>query len=165
MPLDEFALILKHMPKSSVMDCGIAHHYKVSEHNSGAVFAICGSQAKATAWRAEIAKKIAHHDKAAQWFYGTNTSTSSLTIFSVLGPAYLTIYSLFDEYKKRPSTPLDTSDLKRCLDLCDSLNWHDRMPEVAAAYPDSHWPALVARWSDLRTANPDQASSILSSIA
>jgi hypothetical protein len=72
-----------------------------------------------------------------EWLRGGDTGTSSLTIWHVMTGLPV----------DRVGEPIDPSDFGRCYRLLKLFpDWRPRLPEVAAKYPDSPWPALVREW-------------------
>lgn len=102
------------------------------------------------AWKAEInesAARKAAGDRELEWLFGTDTGTSSLTIFSVLSSAHghraLT-------GSRQAGVPHDPDDFGRCHRLLERIpEWRSRLPEVAARHKD--WAPLVERWGDLES--------------
>jgi len=166
MPLGEMSRICGSYNRKAIMNPGIAHHYEMTQFPNNSVFVICHNHQAATDWHKEINEKIAIYPPELRWLYGIDTGTSSLTIFAALASVKTDIsyHSYLKKYKQTPSTPSDASDLGRCIRLCDKLDWHDRIPELADFFPTSHWPAIAARWQELREATPANATEILRAI-
>lgn len=104
---------------------------------------VCGYVDGETCWRAGC-----DHDAPApvaqakctpeQWLRGGDTGLSSETICRLLGNL---------GPPRSPSHPLDSGDFGRCYRLLKMFpEWRARMPEVAAKYPATVWPAYVAKW-------------------
>lgn len=78
-----------------------------------------------------------------EWMTGDYTGASSKTIAHVLSDVPQATVC-------RGYTPSDSADFGRCVKLLEIFpEWHDRLPEVAAAYPNSCWEPVVARWDEL----------------
>lgn len=76
------------------------------------------------------------------WIMGHDTGTSSETIFSVMTGKNV----------RSHGDPLDPDDFGRCHRLLKLFpEWRKRMPEVAAKFPNTSWPALVREWDRLTT--------------
>ena len=108
----------------------------------GANMAICRKDDLA-AWEAEIQQdstRRANGNEEIQWLTGTDTGTSSRTIFSVLAKhGYV---------ERRPDVPHDPSDFGRCFHLLELFpEWKPRLHEVAERYPA--WQPLVREWPTL----------------
>lgn len=90
-------------------------------------------------------------DPEVEWLAGPHVGLSSLTIFSVLAQNR----AAADQVRRRlepfgPSMPLDPDDFSRCRRLLQMIpGWRARLHEVAEAFPDTAWPALVARWDTI----------------
>lgn len=77
-------------------------------------------------------------DEAARWFAGSDTGTSSKTIWSVMTGRRV----------DRVDIPYDADDFGRCHRLLEQFSsWRDRLAEVAEKYPA--WAPLVAAWDEL----------------
>lgn len=78
-----------------------------------------------------------------EWMASDYTGASSMTIAQVLSDVPQS--GCCHGY-----TPCDSADFGRCVKLLEIFpEWHDRLPEVAAAYPKSCWEPIVARWNEL----------------
>lgn len=112
-----------------------------------ATMAVCAKE-DVEKWEAEIdaqAKKLAGGDMECEWLNGTDTGTSSRTIFSVLSARW---GSIALQGHSRPSTPSDPSDFGRCHRLLERFpKWRARLHEVAERYPA--WVPLVREWDAL----------------
>lgn len=142
-PVSLFTALAKHFKREgykllSVKLCGPL--------NAAAV--LVRSDGDADRWAAQIDEAALRHcaeNKELAWLKGTDTGTSSRTIFSVLSEygqlAYIGWSSLGDP-------PLDPDDFGRCHRLLDRFPaWRARLGEVAAKYPA--WAPLVENWPEL----------------
>lgn len=94
-------------------------------------------------WRKEIEESNKAKDREVAWLRGTDTGTSSLTIFSVLARCKHMVTS-----RHVPDIPYDIDDFGRCHRLLERFpEWRARLPEVAKAHP--RWKRLVAAWPTL----------------
>ena len=96
-------------------------------------------------WRAEVearAKRLSSGDVELTWLRSPDTGVSSKTIFSVLSEKHGRVAAI------RTGVPHDPADFGRCHRLLNLIpGWRERLPEVAAAYPE--WSALVREWDTL----------------
>ena len=140
------ALELPGMNKNSVMHPGIAHALR-------AVVAM-GSKEDMAKWADEIDADAVRHspDAGTAWLRGTKTGQSSLSIFYAIEPHMVHRHAHYfspDNWNPGPpcNVPHDASDFERCLHLVCLMNWRERLPEVAATYPQ--WAKLVEHWDEL----------------
>jgi len=157
-PIYALSECLSLAPAGSVLDAGISHHFKFYRQKPSFAF---GTKNETSVWRAEIEAECER--SRLSWFFGTDVGTSSSAIFGVLA----------DGEKERQSagtlakefgdghTPQDADDFGRCLRVVERFGWRDRLPEVAAAYPDTAWTAIVARWDDLAAAPAAEQTALL----
>jgi len=76
--------------------------------------------------------------EAIAWYHGSDTGTSSETIWSVMTGHPV----------RRADIPYDPSDFGRCYRLRERFPaWRARLGEVAAAYP--RWAPFVGSWGKL----------------
>lgn len=76
------------------------------------------------------------------WMTGDYTGASSTTIAHVLSGVSQSTPCL------RGSTPFDSADFGRCVQLLEIFpEWRNRLHEVAAVYPK--WGPIVFRWDEL----------------
>lgn len=115
------------------------------------------------AWRAEIDEFLEDSVCAtpySRWWYGVDVGLSSAAIFATLCPdrrlaEKAAVYSF-------GSTPRDADDLSRCVLLLQKFpEWRGRLNEVAAKYPDTAWPEIVAAWDALESAGTNGVRSVL----
>lgn len=93
-----------------------------------------------------VVAKRADGDNELEWLLGTDTGTSSLTIFSVLSREHGT--KARARIRSKPSPPYDPDDFGRCYRLLERFPlWRKRLGEVAKQYPE--WSGLVSCWGDL----------------
>lgn len=104
----------------------------------------------AEAWEAEVAKakkKEAKGDAEWAWLIGSDTGTSSETIFSVLSKKHADA-ALARLGSWGPCTPADPDDFGRCYRLLKAIpGWRARLPEVAKAHPS--WRRMVKHWAEM----------------
>ena len=158
-PLDALNECLPLFPENSVMDSGITHHFNASIYHAHAVMAVA-TERSATAWRKAIDESIQHLDSENRWWRGTDVGTSSAALFSVFCMDRLKGVS---NDMGRGSTPSDASDFGRCHRLLELFpdEWRERLPEVAAAYPETAWPLIIDRWAELEAADLALRTAIL----
>ncbi len=81
--------------------------------------------------------------RALDWITGEDTGLSSKTIFEVMTSAQPSPQRSWIGFY-----PLDPDDFGRCYRLLQRIpEWRERLPEVAARYPD--WCGLVDAWDEL----------------
>ena len=159
-PCDAIDKLLPMMPADAVLDLGIAHHYRAVGHAYRRVYFAITTSVNSKLWRQEIDEYLKDFSPAVRWLWGTDVGMSSAAIFGVLaGPEELRKSAR--DYGKA-AAPRDPADLGRCLRLLAIFpEWRARLPEVAAAYPDTTWSKIVARWGELETADPKRQYEIL----
>ena len=153
---------LKLFPKSAGVWPGIGHHYNVQSTEKNVCLAVA-SLTGVKAWEKEIAESLFERglDPQTQWWEGTDVGLSSAAMFGVLGNVCAAA-SL--EYSDK-ATPRDADDFGRCKRLLDKFpEWKARLGEVAVAYPDTKWPAIVSRWDEIAAGNPERQTQILHEI-
>lgn len=120
----------------SVIDAGISSALKaniaVTTKNGGAL------------WRKEIEAGLSGLDEETKWLNGTDTGTSSLTIFSALSETG----NVLKQRHRQDDVPYDADDLGRCIRLLERMPaWRARLGEVAQKYP--RWSHIVLAWDEL----------------
>lgn len=140
MPIDEMAALSKLWEKKGYkyLAPGIAQAF-------GAMLAVTGD---VKAWQKVVEAEVAARhpeDPELQWLRGTDTGTSSQTIFSVLCRPDLRHAAVAGRF--RPDVPSDPSDFGRCYRLVREFKWRDRLPEVAKVHPS--WAPIVERWDTM----------------
>lgn len=115
-----------------------------------AVAVLTKTDEDAERWASEIdgkAQRNSGGDAELAWICGTDTGTSSLTIFSVLAErGYLATNK--GHYLGNP--PWDPDDFGRCYRLLELFpQWRGRLREVAAKH--KAWRGLVDNWSELES--------------
>lgn len=139
-PVDDFTEICKLAGKRGVMSPGIAS--AMSAHT-----ALCANDSNEKAWREEIEASLTAGGKIytpQMWRNGTDTGLSSIAIYSVM------TNSIDPNDRWRGRTPADSADFGRCYRLLKKFpDWIPRLPEVAAAYPQTEWPMIIKDWADL----------------
>lgn len=158
-PVNALNQCLKLFGKNAVFDTGICHHLKATNKSPDAVLCVTTPSQRGL-WRDEITRTLKDDLPQHAWWRGVDVGSSSAAIFAVL--------SSYDQLRKeaaalsRKSHPHDADDLGRCLRLIQAFpGWRDRLPEVAAAYPDTPWPAIIAKWDVLAASTPEDQNHIL----
>jgi hypothetical protein len=65
----------------------------------------------------------------------------------------------------RQSVPSDAGDFGRCSRLLARFpEWRANLVRVAEAYPDTKWPAIIARWDEVESADTATFGNILNGI-
>ena len=162
-PISAFAETLKLFGKTHITDPGIARHYLVTGKLK-AVFAVCKKR-DSKAWREDIKTdlSVSGMDRETQWWLGTDVGKSSASMFGVFSGTG----SVRDAARdfSGGATPRDCDDLSRCLNLLFLFpEWEGRLTEVASAYPDAGWPAIISRWDDLKSSCGKRRNEILDEI-
>ena len=157
--LDECMAMFPRRKGGTVIAAGIARHYNAKHYGPVVVFAVATPKGSA-AWRAEIEASIADLAPHTRWWLGTDVGMSSAAMFAPLCPI-TELATAAGNYGNR-STPADADDLGRCMRLIALFpEWHGRLDEVAAAYPDTAWPRIIGRWHELEAADPKTQNRIL----
>jgi hypothetical protein len=116
---------------------------------TGASFALTSKKQHLDAWLSELAEEAAREangDRELEWLCGTDTGTSSLTLFSVLTEKHAA--RAIAHRGPRPAPPQDPDDFGRCYRLLQAFPaWKSRLGEVTERYPD--WKGLVDQWDHL----------------
>ncbi len=100
----------------------------------------------------------AHLTELRRWL-ASEGGLSAATIVSVLVPELADFAAGFGGGFGLGYAPADPGDLRRCLMALDRIpDGRRRIGEVAAAYPDGEWPALVAAWAELERMLHDEAA-------
>jgi len=110
------------------------------------------SKEHAAALRAEIEEGLAGLSLEEAWLRGTDTGTSSRTIFSVLygKPSAADLES--------HGHPCDPDDFNRCYRLLKKIpGWRPRIGEMASVSPE--WKALVENWEELERIYEEENTS------
>lgn len=157
-PLDAMAEITKILPKNAVLDPGIAGFYAATSHPR-TIFASTTPELRQQ-WRARIKETLALiQDPEERWVKGLDVGSSSVSIFSVLasGP-----WRGHFNGRANAAIPRDQDDFARCQKLlADFPGWKDRLPEVAAAYPDTAWPVIIENWDRLESMSASEIYDFL----
>lgn len=161
---------LRMFGKKSFLHPGIAHHINTDPYYchvgyDRVVVVVIPSAKDGAAWEKWITNHLADRypdDPEARWWYGFDVGASSATLFGVLaGRLAGDVRFVFN----RAATPQDAADLGRCHRLLAQMpHWKTRLPEVAARHPDTHWPAIIARWDELERVTPEIQTLILREI-
>lgn len=146
----------------AVCAMGITNYYNATRSSVHAAMAIANSSAAAASWKKAIEAELAKDTGSieSRWLKGTDTGISSMAIFDVLS-------SSPDKGNDRPRpyyTPADADDFGRCRRLVDLMGWRARLPEVAAKYPATKWPDVIARWDEIAAGDTATQCAILSEI-
>lgn len=136
--------------KQAVIDPGIAN----ATRSTLAV----GTKEDCEKWRVELEQWLETRvsNPLDRWREGTDTGTSSLSIFHLLAERTP------DDF--RADVPYDSGDFGRCLRLVNRFNWRDKLNQVAEAYKDTAWPAIIARWDEIAAATTKEQTRILKEI-
>lgn len=161
-PVDALSECLKLFPKDAVTDGSIGASLNRQAYHVHAIMAV-GLPRDLSAWKAEINARLADRSPEERWWCGTETERSSEAMFHALCSDRWKMTSRKEG--KGGDTPRDADDFGRCKRLIETFaEWRNRLGEVAAAYPDTHWPAIIARWDELTVASAEQQTAILRSI-
>jgi len=148
-------------PKNSVVSPGIVHHYNVSGKFPMVIMAI-GTVNEIKAWETVIISSLSRYNDETRWWLGVDVGKSAAAIFAVLGQ---TGWTRDARAFSNGAVPHDADDFGRCKRLIEAFpEWRSRLSEVAEAYPDTKWPAIIARWSELEAANTVTQGMILDEI-
>lgn len=163
-PVSAFTETRGLFPGNSIMDGGIAHHLRTTGQAGNAVMCIATPE-DSRRWRREITEWLAVNESSAErrWWCGVDVGTSSAAMFAVLvdGPLLAAAACEFG----KASTPRDADDFGRCKRLiADFPDWRPRLHEVASAYPNTAWPAIIDRWDELVRTTPERQTEILREI-
>lgn len=161
-PLTALSEVAKLFPNNAVMAMGIPHHYKVTGRPE-VCFAVTtpGNDAK---WEEEIEKRLLLQEPQPhlRWWKGPRVGLSSAAIFAVFESGH---EGRSARAFANGATPRDADDLGRCLHLLKLRpDWSERLADVATAYPETAWPRIIARWSELCAAPWAQQTLILREI-
>lgn len=160
-PQDALAECGKIFPQNSVLDLGIPQHFNAAGRMTKVVSCI-GTPKDLHAWRAEIESSLQHLDPEDRWWRGLDVGASSAALFAVFCRPSLRFAA---DHLGRASVPRDASDFGRCKRLLQLFpDWRNNLHRVAEAYPETKWPALVARWPELEAADCDSLGEILITI-
>lgn len=159
-PVSAFSEALKLFPKKgALVQLGIPHHMKTTG-KSPLVMMCIATEREGGLWRAEIEKEIAGLPMPERWYRGLDVGESSLVIYHMLREGQCS-FSIADE-RFPGETPRDASDFASCARLLAAMpEWKARLPEVAAAYPKTDWPKIIARWDEIAAATPEEQGKIL----
>lgn len=155
-PMTAMQEAAKIFPKRSFLHAGICHHYRETTR-AEAVAAVMDDRG-AKAWAEEINQSLEGLPPQLKWWRGLDVGASSASIFVVLADPPICNFAL---HLGRGNTPMDLDDLGRCRRLLKLFDWEGRLAEVAAKFPASKWPAMVARWAELEAASPMRCDEIL----
>lgn len=137
-PIDDLVALQKGFASQGInlLDAGIAQ----AMHATVALV----SKKSGAKWRAEIERANSEMNAEQAWLCGTDTGSSSLTIFSVLSEKH----GAGALRSRTPDIPHDPDDFGRCHRLLEKFPaWRERLVEVA----DKHkkWAPLVDAWGEL----------------
>ena len=146
-------------PPDAVMANGVVNHLRKSGHPD--VVMCVADPESLQRWHEEIDAALQKlKSPGLRWWMGLHIGLSSAVIFSVLENDS----SLRAEARvwSGSATPKDADDFGRCSRLVDEMpGWKERLGEVAAAFPDGAWPAIVAKWDELCRAEPAECTRML----
>ena len=145
----------------SVCLTGVAHHYRESGRYA-CVLAVATEQ-DAQQWERAIEESLSSVEPQERWWRGLRVGLSSAAIFAVFAEepwaGRARMYSA-------GAVPRDSSDFGRCTNLLKEFpEWRGRLQDVAARYPATLWPNLVARWDEIEAAEPKQQTAILQTLS
>ena len=143
---------------NTYLDLGIVNHLRVTGRPD--VFYCIATSAESKAWRAEIMAQLQPCSPEERWWLGFDVGKSSAAIFGTLSK----YPNLRNEahYYSEGKTPKGADDFGRCMRLLALFpGWSERLPEVASKYPETAWPAIIARWTELQGTNPVRQGQIL----
>lgn len=160
-PINALEECARLFPPRAFVDHGIAHHLR--ETGMTGVVMVVADKKGCEQWCAEIESEISAFDPQRRWWCGLHVGKSSAAIFTILcdaGPLKWHAKRFGEGY-----VPRDAADFGRCTRLLAQFpEWRARLPEVAAAYPETNWPAIIGRWDEIAAAAPGEQSSILDQI-
>ena len=158
-PIDALGECMPMFPKKAHLDTGIAHHLKTFSYPSVILCVVHPDEG--IKWRAEIESKLANHPPEARWWHGFDVGKSSAAIFSCFSTYYPGSVASF----AAGAVPTDSSDLGRCISLLNLFpEWRENLQRVALVYPNTLWPQIIARWSELEAASPADQTKILTTL-
>ena len=124
----------------------------------GATFALC-NKSEVKAWEDEITSSLksqSSEDNEFAWLNGTDTGTSSKTIFRILSKEHGS--KVPNSTFFNPDIPHDPADFGRCYRLLKLFPaWRNRLVEVSSVYPA--WTPLVTAWDKLEALYEDESPS------
>lgn len=145
-------------PKTSVMNAGIAHHFRASGYGKHVVIAVATPK-ESDAWEKQIAAELKTLPPQARWWRGTDVGKSSAALFHVFCDQN---WKYCSKEVGQAATPIDAADFGRCKRLIDLIpEWRNRLGEVSAQYPDTAWPRIIERWQEIESAKSDRVNEIL----
>ncbi len=160
-PMDALSQVTKLAGRNAVMHPGLATY--VTRRLGVTATLVVGDPKTLKRWEAEVAADLAPLDPISRWWMGLDTGTSSEALLAALGGEHPCAVEA--RRASHGAAPKDADDLGRCLRLVHGIpGWDQRLPDVAAAYPETTWPALVAKWADLRASSPEQQTEIIRAI-
>lgn len=162
-PIDAITESMPLFGRDAVMLPEVAHHFNEHGHLPWVVFAVA-TPPSAKRWMAEIDASIQMMPPEERWWKGPRVGASSAAIFAILAEGACWKARALDHSKGGP-TPRDSGDFERCMNLLKEFPaWRSRLSEVAAAYPDTSWPAIIARWDEIENASPKERYDLLREI-
>lgn len=159
-PLTALSECEKLFPKTAIMDMGIPHHFHACGRRE--VVMCVASEKEALIWRTDIKLAISSLPPQERWWKGLDVGTSSAALFSVFCERQFKFHA--EEMGQR-NVPHDADDFGRCFRLIELFpEWRAQLNRVAEAYPETKWPAIVARWTEIANSPASEATKILSSL-
>jgi hypothetical protein len=144
--------------KTSVIDSGIARHYRESGKRE-CVVAI-GTTAGCNQWRNIIKESIKNLSADKRWWFGCDVGLSSAAMFAVITLDENLKY-LANKYGNA-ATPKDSDDLSRCFNMLSEVGEPLAFKAaVISAYPKTAWVKIMERWEELKTADGKRQCAIL----
>lgn len=157
-PMTALSESQKLFPKTAIMDLGIPHHFKASGRHE-VVMCIVDAGAEHNAWRTEIAASLAHLPAQERWWKGLDVGQSAAAIFAVFCEERLRSPAA---ELGRGAVPQDADDFGRCSRLLKLFpEWKERLAHVSIGYPNTKWPAIIARWDELEAASAAEKTKLL----
>ena len=149
-PMDAMNECLPLFGIKSVIDPGIAHHYR--EIGKREAFIAVGTPAGSIQWRKMIEDSIKHFPPDKKWWYGCNVGLSSAALFAAI-VFNEKLKCMANEYGKA-ATPQDSDDLSRCFKMLAEVGEPLALKAaVISAYPETAWVEIMERWEELKTAD------------
>lgn len=160
-PLDILTTSMGMFPKGVLIATSIPHHYRVSGRED-VVMAVAIKE-NIQSWTAAINQAVAGLPPEERWWKGTEVGASSAAVFAVFCDARWK--RSVEYFYPGANVPHDADDFGRCQQLLALFpEWNQRREEIGKAYPDTKWPAIIARWTEIANAAAAEAGAILRAI-
>lgn len=156
-PADALKECMPLFGKNDGIDAGITHHLRQSGRTTAVMCIV--SPANGRHWRREITESLAGLPPQERWWKGVDVGKSSAAMFAALCDSRW--FYAADNFGES-CTPQDAGDFGRCKRLLDAIpEWRPLLSKVAEKYPETKWPAIIARWAELEAATPETQTQIL----